>query len=172
MAMLNFSAPFAATPNPPPAFYQTPPALNYNQPPAQGYQPPTNYQTYPSNQNSNPYYNSYPPPQPSQPSQQQQQQQQKTTNFPEKPPGFTRVDTRTATGPNTKTQIHAVIDYDDDFGDYYDDNDAKSQPHVTPIQGPIFLKNGTVPVVPLYSYPVINNGTFIQIPVSTKSLIV
>ena len=40
-------------------------------------------------------------------------------------------------------------------------------PTVTPIQGPIFVKNGTVPVVPLFSYPTINNGTFVQIPVST-----
>ncbi|KYN10404.1 hypothetical protein ALC57_17458 [Trachymyrmex cornetzi] len=38
--------------------------------------------------------------------------------------------------------------------------------HVTPIQGPIFLKNNTVPVIPLYSYPQLNNGTFMQIPVS------
>lgn len=35
---------------------------------------------------------------------------------------------------------------------------------VTPIQGPIFIKNNSVPVVPLYAYP--NNGTFMQIPVS------
>lgn len=41
-----------------------------------------------------------------------------------------------------------------------------STPPVTPIQGPIFLKNGTVPVVPLFSYPTLNNGTFVQIPVS------
>lgn len=75
------------------------------------------------------------------------------------------MDTRTAGGANTKTQIHAVVDYDDDFGDYYDDGE-KSPPPVTPIQGPIFLKNGSVPVVPLYSYPVLNNGTFVQIPVS------
>jgi hypothetical protein len=39
---------------------------------------------------------------------------------------------------------------------------------VTPIQGPIFIKNGSVPVVPLYSYPVLKNGTFVQIPVSTQ----
>ncbi|KAJ6649106.1 Protein spaetzle 3, partial [Pseudolycoriella hygida] len=40
-----------------------------------------------------------------------------------------------------------------------------STPTVTPIQGPIFLKNGTVPVVPLFSYPTLNNGTFVQIPI-------
>lgn len=39
---------------------------------------------------------------------------------------------------------------------------------VTPIQGPIFLKNNSVPVVPLYSYPTVNNGTLMQIPVSTN----
>lgn len=43
-------------------------------------------------------------------------------------------------------------------------------PTVTPIQGPIFIKNGTVPVVPLFSYPSLNNGTFVQIPVSLCSL--
>lgn len=37
---------------------------------------------------------------------------------------------------------------------------------VTPIQGPIFLKNNSVPVVPLYAYPKVYNGTFMQIPVS------
>lgn len=38
-------------------------------------------------------------------------------------------------------------------------------PTVTPIQGPIFLKNGTVPVVPLFAYPQVSNGTFVQIPI-------
>uniref|UniRef100_A0A182MB17 Uncharacterized protein n=1 Tax=Anopheles culicifacies TaxID=139723 RepID=A0A182MB17_9DIPT len=38
-------------------------------------------------------------------------------------------------------------------------------PTVTPIQGPIFIKNGTVPVVPLFAYPQVSNGTFIQIPI-------
>lgn len=70
-------------------------------------------------------------------------------------------------GPGTKTSVHAVLDYDDDFDDYYDeDQEVPTNAHVTPIQGPIFLKNGSVPVVPLYSYPQINNGTFVQIPVS------
>jgi len=64
-----------------------------------------------------------------------------------------------------------VLDYDDDFDDYYDDEDQEvpTNAHVTPIQGPIFLKNGSVPVVPLYSYPQINNGTFVQIPVSSPA---
>ncbi|XP_036325355.1 protein spaetzle 3-like [Rhagoletis pomonella] len=38
-------------------------------------------------------------------------------------------------------------------------------PTVTTIQGPIFLKNGTAPVVPLFSYPTLNNGSFVQIPI-------
>lgn len=44
-------------------------------------------------------------------------------------------------------------------------SDSKD-PSLTPIQGPIFIKNGSVPVVPLFSYPTMNNGTFIRIPVS------
>lgn len=61
-----------------------------------------------------------------------------------------------------------MLDYDDDFDDYYDDEDQNvpTNAQVTPIQGPIFLKNGSVPVVPLYPYPQLNNGTFVQIPVS------
>lgn len=42
-------------------------------------------------------------------------------------------------------------------------------PSITPIQGPIFIKNGSVPVVPLLSYPTMNNGTFIRIPVSNAN---
>lgn len=37
---------------------------------------------------------------------------------------------------------------------------------VTPIQGPIFAKDGFVPVVPLYHYNSVKNGTYYQIPVS------
>jgi len=37
---------------------------------------------------------------------------------------------------------------------------------VTPIQGPIFLQNDSVPVLPLYTYPKLQNGTLMQIPVS------
>lgn len=79
-----------------------------------------------------------------------------STPAPPAPPTYTRVQ-----GSGSKTRLHAVIDYDDD---YYDD--GQEAPSVTPIQGPILLKNGTVPVVPLYSYPSVNNGTFVQIPVS------
>ncbi|XP_040163037.1 protein spaetzle 3 isoform X1 [Anopheles arabiensis] len=83
-------------------------------------------------------------------------------------------------GPaGTRTSIHPVLDYDEeDDDDYYDeavevtpivgisDNRKNSRmPTVTPIQGPIFIKNGTVPVVPLFAYPQVSNGTFIQIPI-------
>lgn len=104
---------------------------------------------------------------------QQPQQQQ----YPVQPPRYTRVNSG-APG-NGKTSVHAVIDYDDDFNDsedYYEDEpDLEALPPslrhspvptVTPIQGPILVKNGSVPVVPLYSYPTLNNGTLVQIPVS------
>jgi hypothetical protein len=74
-------------------------------------------------------------------------------------PAYTKV-----TDDGTKTKVHAVIDYD------YDEDEAPGlPPPVTPIQGPIYIKNGSVPVVPLYSHPVLNNGTFVQIPVSTRT---
>ncbi|XP_053610586.1 protein spaetzle 3 [Plodia interpunctella] len=87
---------------------------------------------------------------------------------PERPRGFTKVETGNAGG---KTQLHAVLDYDDD---YYDDipgpgSDAES-PAITPLQGPILLRNGTVPVVPLTSYPTVANGTFYQIPILWTAL--
>ncbi|CAD7080005.1 unnamed protein product [Hermetia illucens] len=97
--------------------------------------------------------------------------------YPERPPGFTRVQA----GRGSRTQVHAVLDYDadeTDEADYYDEHngngsrhagdDPKSNPNVTPIQGPIFLKNGTAPVVPLFAYPTMNNGTFVQIPCLIK----
>lgn len=138
MSLLNFSAPYLATPSPPAA------TAYYHQPPLQ--QPPA------APQEQGPY--SYPPP----------QNPFLGEEYPPvatKPPTFTRVQ-----GGGSKTRLHAVIDYD---GDYYDEGGetgGESPPAVTPIQGPIFLKNGTVPVVPLYSYPVLNNGSFVQIPVS------
>nr|XP_031830437.1 protein spaetzle 3 isoform X2 [Nomia melanderi] len=91
-------------------------------------------------------------------------------SYPERPNGYTRVSGEG--GPGTKTSVHAVLDYDDDFEDYYDDDDQDipKDAHVTPIQGPIFLKNGSVPVVPLYSYPQLNNGTFVQIPILWTAL--
>ena len=74
-------------------------------------------------------------------------------------------------GLGGKTSLHAILDYDDDdenLEDYYDDEKQKFHTHVTPIQGPILLKNGKVPVVPLNSYTRMNNGTIVQIPVSLK----
>lgn len=108
-----------------------------------------------------------------------QQQQQQSVRKPYQPyqPTYTRV--TGGTDPrNGKTSVHAVVDYDDDFNDaeYNHENDYNDiqnsikhypLPTVTPIQGPIFLKNGSVPVVPLYSYPKVNNGSFVQIPVCT-----
>lgn len=93
-------------------------------------------------------------------------------NYPDRPVGYTRVNGESSAGPGTKTSVHAVLDYDDDFDDYYDDEDqdVPMNAHVTPIQGPIFLKNGSVPVVPLYSYPQLNNGTFVQIPILWTAL--
>ncbi|XP_035917645.1 protein spaetzle 3 isoform X1 [Anopheles stephensi] len=97
-----------------------------------------------------------------------------TGSYPQRPPVYASVG---STG--TRTSIHPVLDYDEeDDDDYYDeavevtpivgisDNRKNSRmPTVTPIQGPIFIKNGTVPVVPLFAYPQVSNGTFIQIPI-------
>lgn len=93
-------------------------------------------------------------------------------HYPQQPTRYTRVNSGSPS--SGKTSVHAVIDYDDDFNDsedYYDEEPelehlSRHQPTVTPIQGPILVKNGSVPVVPLYSYPTINNGTLVQIPVS------
>uniref|UniRef100_A0A1B6CFB1 Spaetzle domain-containing protein n=1 Tax=Clastoptera arizonana TaxID=38151 RepID=A0A1B6CFB1_9HEMI len=89
--------------------------------------------------------------------------------YPHQPTRYTRVNS--GSSPSGKTSVHAVIDYDDDFNDedYYDD-DQTDHPTVTPIQGPILVKNGSVPVVPLYSYPTINNGTLVQIPILWTAL--
>ncbi|XP_049876514.1 protein spaetzle 3 [Pectinophora gossypiella] len=85
---------------------------------------------------------------------------------PDRPRGFTKVETGSSGG---KTQLHAVLDYDDD---YYDDVSGpdSGQPAVTPLQGPILLRNGSVPVVPLTSYPTVNNGSFYQIPILWTAL--
>lgn len=84
----------------------------------------------------------------------------------DRPPGYTKVESG---GPGGKTQLHAVLDYDED---YYDDipGPGVAQPAVTPLQGPILVKNGTVPVVPLTSYPTVNNGSFYQIPILWTAL--
>lgn len=106
-----------------------------------------------------------------------QQNSARDEDLPERPPAYTRID-GTSGG---KTSLHAVLDYDDDLGDYsYEDDEPVSElppslrhsplPAVTPIQGPIFIKNGSVPVVPLYSYPVLHNGSFVQIPILWTAL--
>ncbi|XP_030745249.1 ATP-dependent helicase brm-like [Sitophilus oryzae] len=162
MALLNYTSPFLATPNPLSNFYRPPQPPTHQLPP---------YQT--------PY--SYPPPQkpflnedyaragsqngpaPAQSHQSQkgpyQLPQGAQTNQQPQGPVFTRV-----TEDGAKTKVHAVIDYD------YEDEDDPVPP-VTPIQGPIYLKNGSVPVVPLYSHPVLNNGSFVQIPADDTVLL-
>lgn len=79
-------------------------------------------------------------------------------------PQYTRVEGSSG----SKTSVHAILDYDNDFEEYYDDDDSPHYKynHVTPIQGPITIKNNSVPVVPLYSYDTVNNGSLLQIPVS------
>ncbi|KAF5293395.1 hypothetical protein FQA39_LY02880 [Lamprigera yunnana] len=123
MSLVNFSAPYFATPAPLTTnFYQPQPYL------------------YPTPQH--PFRGEEVPQQPL------------------RPPSFTKVQ---SSGGGT-TRVHAIVDYDD--SDYYEEADGGVHQHtpVAPIQGPIFIKNGSVPVVPLYSYPVLNNGTFVQIP--------
>ncbi|CAB3361946.1 Hypothetical predicted protein [Cloeon dipterum] len=93
---------------------------------------------------------------------------------PRSPPQFTQVkasgggSSSSGGGKPTHT-IHAVIDYDD-----YDEVLTSDLPNngngVTPIEGPISLKNGSVPVVPLYSYPLLRNGSFVQIPIMWTAL--
>ncbi|XP_031627250.1 protein spaetzle 3 [Contarinia nasturtii] len=89
------------------------------------------------------------------------QNDDKTYTFPANRPTYTQVQA----GHGSKTQVHAVLDYDND--EYYDEEnvDPKDPSPITPIQGPIFIKNSSVPVVPLFSYPTMNNGTFIRIPI-------
>ncbi|OXA59156.1 hypothetical protein Fcan01_04225 [Folsomia candida] len=41
---------------------------------------------------------------------------------------------------------------------------------VTPIEGPIYAKDGHLPVVPLYSYNAVKNGTLYQIPILWTAL--
>lgn len=83
-------------------------------------------------------------------------------------PQYTRVESSSG----SKTSVHAILDYDNDFEEYYDDEESPHYKynHVTPIQGPITIRNNSVPVVPLYSYDTINNGSLLQIPVSHNSI--
>lgn len=173
MALLNYTSPFLATPNPLANFYQPPQPPTYQLPPHR-----TPY-SYPAPQKpflNEDYANGQGAPSRKQPQNVQHQQQgpyqtpltgggqtQRQQPRPQQPPipQFTRV-----TEDGAKTKVHAVIDYD------YEEEDDEPLPPVTPIQGPIFIKNGSVPVVPLYSHPVLNNGSFVQIPVSCSFLII
>ncbi|KAH8412975.1 hypothetical protein KR009_007250 [Drosophila setifemur] len=143
-------------PQPQPQQPQTPPSQQQPQPlpapPPPQQQPPRTRQTKPEAQPAQTY--GVAPPE----------------NYPERAPGFTRVQA----GQGSRTQVHAVIDYDVEEGEEDEEEDDEEEgqekdsnqmPTVTPIQGPIFLKNGTVPVVPLFSYPKLNNGSFLQIPI-------
>lgn len=149
MALLNFSVPYLATPPPTQHFYQ--PAQAFAQlPPAQGpysYPRPEKPFLREEYDDSSHFQNTH-----FQNPQHGINHQHPNSNQPT----FTKV-----TEDGAKTKVHAVIDYD-----YEEEDDQASYPPVTPIQGPIFIKNGSVPVVPLYSHPVLSNGTFVQIPVS------
>ncbi|XP_057660551.1 protein spaetzle 3 [Diorhabda carinulata] len=152
MSLVNYSTPFQVTPNPP--------ATNYYQSFQQYQQPPQGY-SYPQPQKpfleeefpTNPFR------QPTRPKGASNQIPQVPNNpLPNRPPTYTKVGDF-----NTKTSIHPIIDYD------YVEEEPIHVP-VTPIQGPIFIKNGRVPVVPLYSHPVLHNGTFVQIPILWTAL--
>ncbi|KAG8235066.1 hypothetical protein J437_LFUL015308 [Ladona fulva] len=86
-------------------------------------------------------------------------------------PGRPR-DSRSALSDSGSRQthtFHAVLDYDyDDAAEGVPVLDTGAQQQLQQRQrGPILVKNGSVPVVPLYSYPAFENGTLVQIPVST-----
>ncbi|CAH1108478.1 unnamed protein product [Psylliodes chrysocephalus] len=177
MALLNYTTPYLATPNPPPTnYYQQPQTFTPYQPPQQGYsypqpQKPFLSEEYPPYRQNPQNRGRIPLPQGRIPQGhlvqgyghgQNQNQNQIPNQNQNHPPGFTKV-----TDEGTKTRVHAVIDYDYDDEDDVDD---KINVPVTPIQGPIFIKNGSIPVVPLYSHPVLSNGTFVQIPILWTAL--
>ncbi|CAH0564696.1 unnamed protein product [Brassicogethes aeneus] len=181
MSLLNYSVPFLATPHPPTTNYYHHSAANVR-PLAPPLQPLAHQGPY-----------SYPPPEkpfleeefgqrtfqnnlPKVPSGFQQNnyaQNNRNNLVPQPPQGggqqhggiqYTKVE-----DDGTKTNIHAVIDYDD-YEDEEGDEGGQAYPPVTPIQGPIYVKNGSVPVVPLYSHPVLSNGSFVQIPILWTAL--
>ncbi|CAH1116030.1 unnamed protein product [Phaedon cochleariae] len=183
MALLNYSTPYLATPNPPlPHYYQPQQPYPPYSPPQGGYSYPPPQKPFLFEDNS-PYLQQRPSQQlpqsrgPSQaqprgsvqgqPRRQGQGQPQGDGYAGGRPvqghlPTFARV-----TDEGTKTRVHAVIDYDYDEEEEAVEHGRLS---VTPIQGPIFLRNGSVPVVPLYSHPVLQNGTFVQIPILWTAL--
>ncbi|XP_060522873.1 protein spaetzle 3 [Cylas formicarius] len=149
MALHNFTSPFLATPGPLNPFFHhhqqppvpTVPPYSYPRP-----QKPFLAEEFPGDRGRRPP-----------PAHDHRGGDYRTSHVP----GYTRVDD----DDGTNTRVHAVIDYDYDDGD----DEAPGVP-ATPIQGPIYVKNGSVPVVPLYSHPVINNGTFVQIPILWTAL--
>uniref|UniRef100_A0A6P7GE07 Protein spaetzle 3 n=1 Tax=Diabrotica virgifera virgifera TaxID=50390 RepID=A0A6P7GE07_DIAVI len=185
MALLNYSSPFIATPNPPTSYYhQAPPYQPYQQP-HQGYSYPQPLkpflgEEYPSNpflhvpqqgqQGQPPTQNTVP--QGQLPPNTAPQGQVPRSQIPSTPGQVPRGQIPSAPGPPrytkvadlTKASVHPVIDYD------YEEEEEHIHIPVTPIQGPIFIKNGRVPVVPLYSHPVLSNGTFVQIPILWTAL--
>lgn len=72
-----------------------------------------------------------------------------------------------------RTSLHAVLDYDDDEDDGRPPGASGGNLHqpADEYRGPILLKNGSVPVVPIYSYSsTYNNGTLVHIPVLWTAL--
>ncbi|CAH1406280.1 unnamed protein product [Nezara viridula] len=78
---------------------------------------------------------------------------------------YTRV---TAGSPSGRSTLHAVLDYDDDLPTGPGDYDAT----IDGPKGPIVFKNGSLPVVPLYSYGTqqTGNGSLVHIPVLWTAL--
>ena len=92
-------------------------------------------------------------------------QQAPRSGGPARSPHYTRINTNSASSRG-KTTLHAVVDYDDDLADEYYDDGVDDDVVRKNVRGPIHAKNGSVPVVPLFSYPVLSNGSVVQIPVS------
>lgn len=68
-----------------------------------------------------------------------------------------------------RTTLHAVLDYDDDEDEGRPPGSGGPHQPAEEFRGPILVKNGSVPVVPLYSYSsTYNNGTLVHIPVSNQ----
>ncbi|XP_073993609.1 spaetzle domain-containing protein 3 [Rhodnius prolixus] len=70
-----------------------------------------------------------------------------------------------------RTTLHAVLDYDDDEDEGRPPGSGGPHQPAEEFRGPILVKNGSVPVVPLYSYSsTYNNGTLVHIPVLWTAL--
>lgn len=142
MALLNYSVPYLGIP--PTNFYQPPsPQITPPLPPQAPYSYPHPHKPF-----VNEDYNYH---------------HQGRSSTPATPTGFTTANPQKPSG-------NADINKDDYRDSDYDYGSEEVQPPVTPIQGPIYIKNGSIPVVPLYSYPVLNNGTFVQIPILWTAL--